>query len=166
MRHNWLQDSVSRCSRCSCPITCTRSALRRNVMIARQHSCNPLTYTLLWVLRLSRRWYFKSKSSGLWHRVLLWEDTNVSEAHAASIFREAAWAFETLASYHNTTPSLRKFLGYCRRESVPFPYWIQLQTEYMIIERATVYVLRPTKLRKSQVFLRGINSLKRVGITW
>jgi len=38
--------------------------------------------------RLSRPWRFKSKSSGLWRRVLLWEDTNVSEDHAASIFKK------------------------------------------------------------------------------
>jgi len=30
---------------------------------------------------------FKSRSSGLWRSVVLWQDTNVSEVHAASIFR-------------------------------------------------------------------------------
>jgi hypothetical protein len=31
--------------------------------------------------------FFKSRSAGLWRRVVLWCDTNVSEVHAASIFR-------------------------------------------------------------------------------
>jgi hypothetical protein len=39
------------------------------------------------VLRLSRRWCFKSRSSDLWRRVMLWYYTNVSEDHAVSIFR-------------------------------------------------------------------------------
>jgi hypothetical protein len=30
---------------------------------------------------------FRSWSSGLWHRVVMWKDTIVSEGHAASIFR-------------------------------------------------------------------------------
>jgi len=36
-------------------------------------------------MRLSRRWRFKSRSSGLWRRVVLWYDTNVSKVHAASM---------------------------------------------------------------------------------
>jgi hypothetical protein len=37
----------------------------------------------------SSGWSFaiKSRSSGLWRRLVLWVDTNVSEVHAASIFR-------------------------------------------------------------------------------
>jgi hypothetical protein len=40
---------------------------------------------------------FKSNSSGLWRRVVLWEDKNVLEVHGASISTremEAAWTFE------------------------------------------------------------------------
>jgi len=37
------------------------------------------------VLRLSLRWCFKSGSSGLWRRVVLWQDANVSEVHTASV---------------------------------------------------------------------------------
>jgi hypothetical protein len=32
----------------------------------------------------------------------LWQETNVSEGYAASIFR-VKWASETVVSYHNTT---------------------------------------------------------------
>jgi len=38
-------------------------------------------------LRFSGRWRFMSRSSGLWHRVAMWQGTNVSEDCAASIFR-------------------------------------------------------------------------------
>jgi hypothetical protein len=38
-------------------------------------------------LRFSRRWRFKSRSSGLWRRVVIWYDTNVSEDHAAFTLR-------------------------------------------------------------------------------
>jgi hypothetical protein len=37
-------------------------------------------------LRFSQRWKFKSRSSGLWRRVVLGYDTNVSEIYAASFF--------------------------------------------------------------------------------
>jgi hypothetical protein len=69
--------------------------------------------------------YFKSRSSGLWRRVVLWQDINFSEVQAASIFTlkiqggvfwgvtpynvyctlkiETAWTSETSVSYHNTT---------------------------------------------------------------
>jgi len=36
------------------------------------------------VLRLSRRWWFWSRSSGLWRRVLLWSDTLKMEAVSSS----------------------------------------------------------------------------------
>jgi hypothetical protein len=51
-------------------------------------------------------WCIKPKSSSLWRRVLLWQDTNDSEVHAASMFTlkmEAAWTSETLVSYRNIT---------------------------------------------------------------
>jgi len=32
-------------------------------------------------------WQNKLRSSGLWHHIVLWWDTNISEVHAASIFR-------------------------------------------------------------------------------
>jgi hypothetical protein len=38
----------------------------------------------------------------------MWQDTNVSEVHSASIFRvkmEAAWTSETVVYYRNTTRS-------------------------------------------------------------
>jgi hypothetical protein len=41
-------------------------------------------------------------ASGLWHRVVMWQDTNVSEVHAASIFMvkmEAARSYTT--RHHN-----------------------------------------------------------------
>jgi hypothetical protein len=50
--------------------------------------------------RILRKWVsvmwirtelFKLWSSGLWHRVILSMDTNVSEEHAASIFRSEHW---------------------------------------------------------------------------
>jgi hypothetical protein len=44
------------------------------------------------VLSISRRWYFKSRSFGLWRRVVLWYVINVSEVHA-----------DTLVCYNNTT---------------------------------------------------------------
>jgi hypothetical protein len=63
----------------------------------------------------SRRWRFKLRSSGLWHRVVTSWNNNVSKDQAASIFTlklevasffsvktEAAWPFEKL-SYHATT---------------------------------------------------------------
>jgi hypothetical protein len=40
----------------------------------------------------------KSRYSGLWYRVLLWWDANVSEFHAAYVFTSAM-----LILYHNTT---------------------------------------------------------------
>jgi hypothetical protein len=43
------------------------------------------TYLILWSeIWVSLRWKFKSWSSGLWRRVVLWWDTNVSQVHAAS----------------------------------------------------------------------------------
>jgi hypothetical protein len=39
------------------------------------------------MLRFSRRSCFKSRSAGLWCRVVLWQDTNVSKVRVASIFR-------------------------------------------------------------------------------
>jgi hypothetical protein len=44
----------------------------------------------------------KSRSSELWRRVVLWQDANVSEVHAA-LKMEPALNSETLLSYHNTT---------------------------------------------------------------
>jgi len=41
-----------------------------------EHETSPL----LRIMGLSRWWYFKSRSSGLW------QDTNVSEGHTASFF--------------------------------------------------------------------------------
>jgi len=44
-------------------------------------------------LRFSQWWRFKS--SGLWHHIVLWLDTSISENHTAFIFRvkmEAAWS--------------------------------------------------------------------------
>jgi hypothetical protein len=54
--------------------------------------------------------WFKSKYSGLWRLVVLWQDTSVTEVHAASTLlgvttlkMEVAGSSETLVSYHNTT---------------------------------------------------------------
>jgi hypothetical protein len=52
-------------------------------------------------LRSSWRWRFKSRSSGLWRRVVLY-NTSVFEVHAAFIFM-AARTSETSVSYHNNT---------------------------------------------------------------
>jgi len=52
-------------------------------------------------LTFSRR-RFKSRSSGLWRRVALRCDTDVSEEHSAFIFR-AGGCFETSVSYRNRT---------------------------------------------------------------
>jgi hypothetical protein len=46
----------------------------------------------------SRSQKFKLESSELWRRVALWQDNNVSEVHAASIFR-AARSSDTLGFY-------------------------------------------------------------------
>jgi len=62
----------------------TRSLSRRQWL----QNCRQLIY-LMRDLRFSQQWRFKSRSSGLWHSVVLWQDINVSEVHAAS--------------YHNTT---------------------------------------------------------------
>jgi hypothetical protein len=43
--------------------------------------------SLLQNLRFSRRWRFNSRSSGLWRRVVLWQETDVSEELTTSVFR-------------------------------------------------------------------------------
>jgi len=42
---------------------------------------------LMQVLKLSQQRWLKSRSSWLWCHVVSWQDTSVSEVHAASIFR-------------------------------------------------------------------------------
>jgi len=49
------------------------------------------------VLRLSWRWRLESRSSAV-----MWYDINVSEIHF-TLKMEAAWTFETLVSYRNTS---------------------------------------------------------------
>jgi hypothetical protein len=57
-------------------------------------------------MRFSRRWRFKSWSSGLWRRVVLWQDTDVSEFRAAFFYQGKAGGgrrtSEMFVSYHNT----------------------------------------------------------------
>jgi hypothetical protein len=48
-------------------------------------------------LRLPRRWRYKSRCSGLWLHVVLWQDTNIQGQDWGSSVSE------TLVSYHNTT---------------------------------------------------------------
>jgi hypothetical protein len=48
--------------------------------------CAQRHHILIPDLWFSRRWIFKSWSSGLWRRVVMLQDTDVSEGHAASIF--------------------------------------------------------------------------------
>jgi hypothetical protein len=67
------------------------------------HSSLALTHTHGNCICISQHYlqhivYFKLRSSGLWHYVML-SDTNVSEDHAASIFRVKL----EVVSYHNTT---------------------------------------------------------------
>jgi hypothetical protein len=48
---------------------------------------------------------FKSKSFGLWRRVVLWQDTKVSEVHAASSFNshfEDGVSIDLKSFYHTT----------------------------------------------------------------
>jgi hypothetical protein len=45
----------------------------------------------------------KSLFSGLCHHVVMFYDKIISEAHAASIFKERAWFSETLTFCHITT---------------------------------------------------------------
>jgi hypothetical protein len=65
---------------------------------------------------------FKSGSSGLWRRVVLWYDTNVSKVHF-TLKTEAAWASETLecrnTKRRHNTEDLN--LNLHRRENLKFP---------------------------------------------
>jgi hypothetical protein len=69
-------------------------ALFEKLIVAQLVKKSPAFYgtrrfiTLMWDLRFSRRWKFKSWSSVLWHRI---------------VKKEAARSSETSVSYHNTT---------------------------------------------------------------
>jgi hypothetical protein len=57
----------------------------------------------------SRDGKFKTRSSGLWRRAVLWWDTNVSDVHAVSrVKMEAAWTSETLLSYNIKDVTIKK----------------------------------------------------------
>jgi hypothetical protein len=53
---------------------------------------------------------FKSSSFGLWRCVVLWQDTNVSEVHAASIFR-GIWNVGIIPQHYMASQSRRPRLG-------------------------------------------------------
>jgi hypothetical protein len=54
-------------------------------------------------LRFSRRWLLRVWSSGLWHRVVLWGEMDVSEEHAASTFKVEMCRFRNRLRYMGTS---------------------------------------------------------------
>jgi len=99
--------------------------------------------------------YFKSWSSTLWRRIVMWQDSNVLEGHAASNFRmkwtEGAKSSETMVSCHVTLryhkPPDHDVNIHCRKNSksrIWNPSWY-----YFIHCPATSSILGPNILLRT-----------------
>jgi len=60
------------------------------------------TSTNRWDLRFSWRWRFKLRSSELWHRTVLWWDTNIPDSlHPEDGVSKVVWNVSKIKRCHN-----------------------------------------------------------------